>query len=292
MFIIGESFVNRFESDAILFQDFDNKELENKLEWASHWIIALFSSVEGRVQLAQDDVDIGPGDMVVIPPATPFLFSARDSVHQSISSSGSVVSFVPRCLPPALGRLSESESVFSFIDSIPKGTVGRPNDQERCLNRLRSVKQARGMLRIARLYALLELIAREVTWKRIAKNQNTNDLTLRDSARIMAVKRYAENRLNSNLSRAEVAAHIGMDPSAFSRFFKRSTGMRFVDYLATLRVQAAARLITSNRSIPIDEVAKRCGFRNQSVFNNQFKRRLGTTPRQYRKNVDIEPLTP
>ena len=292
MFFAGEAPLNRFESGPILLQDFDNKELGNTLERSSHWIIVLFSSVEGRVQLAQDDVDIGPGDMVAIPPATPFLFSARDSVYQSIIGSGSVISFDSRCLPPALGRLPESESVFSFIDSIPKGAVGRPNDYGRCLNRLRSVKQARGMLRIARLYALLELVASEVRWHHIAKNQNTKDLALRDAARMMAVKRYAENRLNSNLSRSEVAAHIGMDPSAFSRFFKRSTGRRFVDYLATLRVQAAARLLSSNRSIPVDEVAKTCGFRSQSVFNNQFKRRLGITPRQYRKNVDIEPLTP
>ena len=52
--------------------------------------------------------------------------------------------------------------------------------------------------------------------------------------------------------------------------------------------RVAATLLVARRRMPVAQVARESGFRNLSVFNLQFRKRLGMTPRAYRKRQDSE----
>ncbi|MEC7906386.1 MAG: AraC family transcriptional regulator [Verrucomicrobiota bacterium] len=39
-------------------------------------------------------------------------------------------------------------------------------------------------------------------------------------------------------------------------------------------------------------MSKSCGYSNVSVFNSQFRKRLGMTPRDYRRQLEFEPIAP
>lgn len=84
----------------------------------------------------------------------------------------------------------------------------------------------------------------------------------------------------------EVAALVGFEPSAFSRAFRRLTGMKFSDYSRSVRVWRA-RTLLAETEISITDICFEAGFNNLSNFNRYFRMEMGLTPRAYRKAARI-----
>jgi AraC-like DNA-binding protein len=84
------------------------------------------------------------------------------------------------------------------------------------------------------------------------------------------------------LSRAAEAA--SMSEPSMSRFFKRSTGVGFAEYVRKLRIGLACRLLAETDR-EIVEISAEAGYENLSNFNRSFRREKGMTPSNYRKSV-------
>ena len=84
----------------------------------------------------------------------------------------------------------------------------------------------------------------------------------------------------------EVAELVGFEPSAFSRAFRRLTGMNFSDYSRSVRVWRARTLLAETET-SITDVCFEAGFNNLSNFNRYFRMEMGLTPRAYRKAARI-----
>ena len=105
--------------------------------------------------------------------------------------------------------------------------------------------------------------------------------TGRESRRVSKVKEYISAHFADDLRLEDLAALVGMTPSAFSRFFKQHTSRTLSDYIIDIRLGKAARmLVDTSRSI--GEISFACGFNNLSNFNRIFKARRGCTPRDFR----------
>lgn len=85
----------------------------------------------------------------------------------------------------------------------------------------------------------------------------------------------------ADIGETEAAAYVNMSYSYYSRLFRRVVGKNFNDYLTTVRINAAERmLLTSSRSIT--EIAHATGFATSSHFIDKFRKCKNTTPKQYR----------
>jgi AraC-like DNA-binding protein len=84
------------------------------------------------------------------------------------------------------------------------------------------------------------------------------------------------------LTLRELARNHGVSAEHLSRVFHENTGLRFRDYLAETRVQAARQALRESQDL-ISEIAGRCGFSTLSRFNRCFRELTGTTPREFRK---------
>ncbi|MBO4864024.1 MAG: helix-turn-helix domain-containing protein [Eubacterium sp.] len=96
-----------------------------------------------------------------------------------------------------------------------------------------------------------------------------------------ALKLIAE-RHTDNISQAEVASNIGLNPYYFSKLFNEYTEMSFPAYLSSVRVQSAINLLTDER-LSITDCAFMSGFQSTTTFNKVFHEVTGCTPREYRK---------
>lgn len=131
------------------------------------------------------------------------------------------------------------------------------------------------MLKI--LYDLsLDKEARTLASSSFAKGESD-----RESRRIAKVKDYISLHYAEDLRLEDLAALVGMAPSAFSRFFKQHTTRTLSDYLIDIRLGNAARLLVDTTT-SISEISFSCGFNNLSNFNRTFKARRGYTPRDFR----------
>jgi transcriptional regulator GlxA family with amidase domain len=91
----------------------------------------------------------------------------------------------------------------------------------------------------------------------------------------------AEN-LRRKLSVDLLADRVAMSPRNFERVFLRELGVTPSRYLQQLRLEAARnQLERTDRSL--DQIAAGCGFGNADAMRRAFRRILGVTPTNYRK---------
>lgn len=103
---------------------------------------------------------------------------------------------------------------------------------------------------------------------------------------IDSAKQYiSENFSDDNISLEDVAKHISMNPTYFSRYFKQQTGINFIEYLSGVRIQKAKELLQDNR-IKVYEICNMVGYKNTQYFYKVFRANTGLTPTEFRsKNL-------
>lgn len=79
----------------------------------------------------------------------------------------------------------------------------------------------------------------------------------------------------------DAANLCAMSQTYFMKFFKKMTGMTFVEYLTSVRMEQAQRLLKTS-SDSVSQIAEECGFHNFSYFIRSFKKHFGVTPNQAR----------
>src|SRR6201999_3642237 len=87
--------------------------------------------------------------------------------------------------------------------------------------------------------------------------------------RINHVLSFIGKNLSQELRETELAELAGQSASAFSRYFRRHTGVPFVQYVNRLRINLACQLMLSGE-LTITEICYQVGFNNLSNFNRQF----------------------
>lgn len=102
-----------------------------------------------------------------------------------------------------------------------------------------------------------------------------------ESGRIIKIKQYISDHYNEPLRLTDLAEVGNMSPTAFSRFFRLSTGRTLSEYIIDVKLGNAARLLIDGEK-NISEICYECGFNNQSNFNRIFKENRGMTPRDFR----------
>jgi len=81
----------------------------------------------------------------------------------------------------------------------------------------------------------------------------------------------------ANLTVDLLAHEVGLSPAHFARAFKETMGRAPHNYLLTLRLEKARRLLDDSEA-GLSEVAQRTGFADQAHFTRLFKREFGVTP--------------
>ena len=102
--------------------------------------------------------------------------------------------------------------------------------------------------------------------------------------RVEEVKRpYIRENLTKSFDEADLAAIAGQSTGAFSRGFRRHTGMSLVQYVKRLRINLACQILMSEEQATITEICFQVGFNNLSNFNRQFLAEKGMSPSRFKR---------
>lgn len=102
--------------------------------------------------------------------------------------------------------------------------------------------------------------------------------------RISEVVRYINSHYMEELSLQIVADQYYVSPYYLSRCFKEVTGFTFVEYLNSVRVKEAKKLLMRS-PVKVNRIAKKVGFGSVTHFGRVFKEVTGHPPLFYRKSL-------
>ncbi|MBC8547169.1 response regulator [Clostridiaceae bacterium NSJ-31] len=101
---------------------------------------------------------------------------------------------------------------------------------------------------------------------------------------IREIKDYIEeNYSDENFSLQDAANFAHVSPQHLSRVFRHEIGITFMDYVTRIRIRKAIELLR-DADLKIYEIAQKVGYSSQHYFSSAFKRVLGVSPLEYRKN--------
>ncbi|HHW32301.1 MAG TPA: AraC family transcriptional regulator [Clostridiaceae bacterium] len=94
---------------------------------------------------------------------------------------------------------------------------------------------------------------------------------------------YIKHNYMKKITLEEVASHVYLSPSYFSKIFKEEMKYSFNAYLNYVRIEMSKKLLLDD-SIDLIEVSNMVGYEDQSYFSKVFKKITGISPGKYRES--------
>lgn len=108
--------------------------------------------------------------------------------------------------------------------------------------------------------------------------ENSQQKTVED------VCRYIKHHYSDpNLSLSSLAAQFELNANQLSRVFREITREGMPDYINHVRIEAAKKILCSDKYTNLDDLAAQVGYNNTKTLIRAFKRFEDTTPGQYRE---------
>lgn len=82
---------------------------------------------------------------------------------------------------------------------------------------------------------------------------------------------------------AMMAQQVNLCPTYLQKLYKQTFGISCMADVITSRIHHAQDIL-SKTTLPINDVARACGYENDVHFMRQFKKQMGMTPSNYRAN--------
>lgn len=99
--------------------------------------------------------------------------------------------------------------------------------------------------------------------------------------KITEIAGYIGDHYSEDLSLASMAQTFHISPYYLSRTFKAVTGFTLTEYVHSVRIRQAQKLLKETR-LSVTEISSRIGFDNVSHFGKIFKKIAQQSPREYR----------
>ena len=107
-------------------------------------------------------------------------------------------------------------------------------------------------------------------------------LALQPYTEMRSVLEYVRDNYSRSIEIKELAALVHLSVSQFERRFRKVFQISPLKHIMNVRIRAASvRLTTSNDTIAA--IALDCGFYDHSHFTRNFRKLMGVSPKEYRK---------
>lgn len=96
---------------------------------------------------------------------------------------------------------------------------------------------------------------------------------------------YVSSHYMEDTKVEDIARYCHMSETHFRRLFSDYMHMGPLEYINTVRVQAACEHLRKTDE-SVADIAHKCGFTTNSTFNRNFRQIMGTTPMEWRKKPE------
>jgi AraC-like DNA-binding protein len=100
--------------------------------------------------------------------------------------------------------------------------------------------------------------------------------------KVFEIVRYINENYYESLTLPTISAQFYISPYYLSRIFKETTGFTFVEYLTSIRVKQAQKLLRETK-LSVTEISEKVGFGSITQFGRKFKDITKISPLNYRR---------
>lgn len=261
-------------------QDYQNK---NHTFWHYHPEIELVyvNGGSGKRQIGSHVSYYQNGDLILIGANLPHC-GFTDSLTNNDRET--VIQFSPDFLGKNFWEIPEMRNVRVLLERAKNGIVFHGEDKNLIGEKIEALSSLTNYKRLLGLLDVLNMLENAKDFTLLNAEGFVLDTELEDHNRINVIFNFVKNEFKRNIALEEIADVVSMTVPAFCRYFKKTTGKTFVQFVNEYRLVHAAKLL-HEKQISITDVCFESGFNNFSHFNKQFKKFTGKSPSIYRNEI-------
>jgi AraC-like DNA-binding protein len=256
------------------------------VRWHFHeeYELHLITETSGKAFIGDWIGPFQPGHLVLCGPRLPHNWISLDVPEGGCAGRDRVIQFRHEPIERAASEIPELRDAMHLLERARHG-IEFFGLAERAMAHWDAVKAAHGLRRLAVFLDYLADLAQCTDYRLLSNVQMQG---VEGDAEVDQINAIV-NRITANLSdpivMSDIAAELGMSESRFSRFFKRSTGNSFTDFVNRVRINSACHLLMQTDHY-VTDICYQVGFNNVANFNRRFLEIKGMTPTEFRRQSD------
>ncbi|TXK48979.1 AraC family transcriptional regulator [Pontibacter qinzhouensis] len=264
-----------------------NKQPNFGTVWHYHPELELHYVIKGEgVRFIGDQVDnFSAGEIVLLGENLPHTWRCREAYFQENSGldvEAIVIQFLPDCLGRDILHLPEAYLLPKLFERAKKGLIVKGEAKEKLAKLMHQAVEAKNLDRLIVLLSILNILAETDEVDNITSAHafyKSNEL---ETERLNKVCSYTLSNFDKDITLVEIASIANLSVTSFCRYFKIMTKKTYNDFLTEIRISHACRALIEDKQ-STEVICFSCGFNNVSNFYRHFKKVMGTTPLEYKR---------
>lgn len=170
--------------------------------------------------------------------------------------------FCPDCYPIVIHNPQAIEHIFAELYAVPE-------------------KIKRPYFKIKVLEVLLYLEALEIP----EKPQERPYFYKTQVEKVKAIQVFLKENLDQHFTQEELSVRFDISQTSMKQCFKSVFGTSIGNWILQYRMNFAAVLLKQEKSVKVAEIAGRVGYDSPSKFAMAFRKVMGMSPMEYRKQI-------
>lgn len=281
-------FAKDFDKSFIVFRE-NCKSFPCPWHFHPEYEIVLVNKSSGRRMVGDHIGYFDEGDLVIMGPKIPHVWINDDKYANGEADTNAdaiVIHFLEDFMGENFFKAPEMEAVKNFLTLSNHGAVIKGNAKEKIIKIMKEMLDMSGIQRLSALIKIFDTLSSNTEYELLASPGFVQNSHLRCSDRFSKVTEYILRNFNNEITLPEIASVANMAVTTFCNFFKEQYRVTFIEYLNTVRIGYACKLLYDDKQ-NIVEIAYECGFNNLANFNRQFKKLKNMTPSDYRRALEM-----
>jgi AraC-like DNA-binding protein len=271
-------------SDLFVILDSVNKGFEYPIHNHAEFELTLVSGGAGNRIVGDSTQRYVEEDLVLI---GPYLFHKWDDEERQGTKQNPCRVITIQFDMHLFDKAFLAKKPFSVIQALliraGRGIRFYGKTQKEAKTRIQRLTTLKGVECATEFLLLLDLLSKSKESDFLASEGFNVSPVQVNSKRLHAAYQYILRHFqDSGLKMSDVAAEVNLGDSAFSHFFKKATNRSFSDYLISMRLEHACKILIESDE-QISRIAFLSGFNNMANFNRTFKGAYQCTPMRFRK---------
>ncbi len=254
------------------------------VRWHCHddYELHLIVATSGKVFVGDHVGQFSPGHLVLTGPRLPHNWISQIEPGEQIVLRDMVVQFRVDLIETMASVAPELGSLLSLLERAKHGIEFGAMDAAWVQSAFEMIRDSEGPERIARLIDLLNELSDQSNYTLLSTLAIRSRADQASQNKIDQVTQHISKNFAQDISLGDMSELVGMNNSAFSRFFAKATGNSFNRFVNRVRISKACELL-SDTDTPITTICYETGFNNIANFNRRFREIKESTPREYRR---------